>query len=341
MTEPPTTNRNAFKGAIAELGSHVYTLGDLRQADRYVKSTEMLTLYVGRLYGKKMANLMKGKEWTPTPPPKPTDSEGVQTRNTLVDPFDLEAYKHDYQQYKKELREYDDHKSKVFIIIRGQCALSMATHLETLSEYNALEVQDDVIGLLALLKKLTHGGATVRYEYLAMVESLRTLLTTTQDPTKPISSHYNTWYAAVEVFEATYGTLKPKQIGNDTEDEARGKFLACAFLTSVSKKKFPSSSGRGSVVDELSNLHLAKPNVFPTTPEGALNYLSNRANTTGAPAPSPRPPNPPSNPGTTRNPSGNFHQSTTAPSTPPDSQITYGWHGGIVTELPQHRRPSG
>ena len=53
-----------------------------------------------------------------------------------------------------------------------------------------------------------------------MLESAKNFFKLSQEPNQAISSYYNKWIAAVEVFEDTYGTLSPKQIGSDTEAEA-------------------------------------------------------------------------------------------------------------------------
>ena len=45
-------------------------------------------------------------------------------------------------------------KGKVFLIIKGQCTLAMKHRVENSPPYQTLENQDDVAGLLKLIKSL-------------------------------------------------------------------------------------------------------------------------------------------------------------------------------------------
>jgi hypothetical protein len=66
----------------------------------------------------------------------------------------LEKYKTELGIYHKDRKEYKDNKSKVFVVILGQCLPSVRSKLESDDGYSTLENNDDVVGLLKELRKM-------------------------------------------------------------------------------------------------------------------------------------------------------------------------------------------
>ena len=56
-------------------------------------------------------------------------------------------------QYHKKLDEFEEYKAKVFLIIKGQCTLTMKNKIESMTDYETIEKDDVVIKLLCRLRE--------------------------------------------------------------------------------------------------------------------------------------------------------------------------------------------
>ena len=73
-------------GDIKELGNKVYTYGNRNQGDWYIKTTEAVAEYVGRVYNKEMRMLVKEKkESEPEEPEKPSDTKNLFCHGVVQD----------------------------------------------------------------------------------------------------------------------------------------------------------------------------------------------------------------------------------------------------------------
>ena len=254
-------------GDIAALKGHVYVFGKKNQADMYIRTTEALADYVGREYGKAMRLLVKGTEAAPE---EPTHPRKVSVKDEDI-PFELEKYKTQLIRHMKKMDEYEENKAKVFVIIKGQCTLTMRNKLESLDSFPQLEVNDDVIGLLKVLKELAFSTINAHYEYWTMMESLRKLMNVQQMSRESLASYYRRWNATLEVLETQWGELAPTTVpSGDNKQSARSKLLACMFLKGSDGTRF------GKLIEELSNSHLAGNTDYPTTVEAMMMMLSHR-----------------------------------------------------------------
>jgi hypothetical protein len=135
-------------GKEEKLGELVYKFNTKDQADMYVRTTEAIADFVGVEYGRDMRMLVKhGTEKTFTEPRIP--------RNNDTTPGLMEKYKTDIRIFHREKKEFQDNKSKVFVIILGQCTHNVNSKLENELGYATLEMNDDVVGLLRQLRGST------------------------------------------------------------------------------------------------------------------------------------------------------------------------------------------
>jgi hypothetical protein len=148
----------------------------------------------------------------------------------------------------------------------------MRSHLDNLKEiYPQLEKDNDVIGLLKLLKELSFTTINAHYEYWTKMQSLRRFVNVQQLPRESLASYYRRWKAPLEVLEAQWGEFGPTiHDSNDTDKEARDKLLACLFLNGCDRKRY------GKVIEELSHAHLAGQENYPGTVEAMMMMLSHR-----------------------------------------------------------------
>jgi hypothetical protein len=104
-------------------GELVYKFNTKDQADRYLRTTEAITNFVGVEYGRDMRMLVKrGKEKTFTKPRIPMSEDAT--------PGLMEKYKTELHIFHREKKEFQDNKTKVFVIILGQCTHNVKSKLE-------------------------------------------------------------------------------------------------------------------------------------------------------------------------------------------------------------------
>jgi hypothetical protein len=160
-------DKNSLQGNIAELGNNVYQYGTRDQGNRFTRTAEAIADYVGSEYSKKMRLLEKNqKENAPKEPVIPDKEEAKS-------PFVMKKYKTELKQYYFKKERYEEHKAKIFEIVKGQCTLNTKNKVESLQGYNSIEANDGVIKLLSGLKELTFKTHGVQYGYWTIFQIVR------------------------------------------------------------------------------------------------------------------------------------------------------------------------
>jgi hypothetical protein len=264
-------DKNSLQGNIAELGNNVYQYGTRDQGDRFTRTTEAIADYVGREYSKEMRILVKNQmENEPKEPATPDKDEAKS-------PFVMKKYETELKQYYFKKDKYEEHKAKIFVIIKGQCTLNMKNKVESLKGYDLIEASDDVIKLLNGLKELTFKTHDVQYGYWTICQTVRKVLTMRQQDNEPLAEYYKRFTSCVDVAESQWGTLVPTAAAtNETNEKvSRDKFITCVFLAGVDGKKY------GRLKTELNNAYVAGQNNYPKTVENAVTMLSHYMNDKG------------------------------------------------------------
>jgi hypothetical protein len=148
-------------GKEEKLGERVYKFNAKDQADMCLRTTEAIADFVGVESGRDMRMLVKhGTEKTFTKPRIP--------RSEDTTPGLMEKYKTELRIFHREKKEFQDNKAKVFVIILGQCAHNAKSKLENELGYAALEMSDDVVGLLRQLKQMAFASGGVQHPFWAL-----------------------------------------------------------------------------------------------------------------------------------------------------------------------------
>jgi hypothetical protein len=178
-------DKNSLQGNLAELGNNVvYQFGTRDQGDRFTRMTKAVADYVGRESSKEMSLLVKNQEVNePKEPVMPGKEEAKS-------PFVMKKYETEFlKQYYFKKERYEEHKAKIFVIVKGQCTLNMENKVESLNGYNLIEANDDVIQLLNRLKELTFKMPSVQYGYWTTCQTVRRVLAMRQQDNKPLAEY--------------------------------------------------------------------------------------------------------------------------------------------------------
>jgi hypothetical protein len=79
-------------------------------------------------------------------------------------------YSKQMEQYLRDTKEYGQDKTRVFIIIRGQCSSVFRGQIEEHPEYKDIK-RDDVIGLLTLIRNITYKSTSIHYEPYLIIKT--------------------------------------------------------------------------------------------------------------------------------------------------------------------------
>jgi hypothetical protein len=129
-----------LKGAVTELDSNIYVSDVSGSTDKFVKTTEAIADYIGRVLGRPMCDLVNSIDNPPVEPELPinTKKDGPETRK----------WDRNYSHYLYQHELYKLNKGKVFMISLGQCTLAVKNRLKSLgTNYVQLQSDDDVLGL--------------------------------------------------------------------------------------------------------------------------------------------------------------------------------------------------
>ena len=254
-----------FSAKNEQLGGFVYKFNSKDQADMYLRTTEAIRLYVGEVYGKDMRRLVQyGEEKTFT---EPTAPGGEKISNVK-----LEKYRHELSVLAKKKDTYQTQKEQVFVIILGQCSPAMKNKVEADPEYVELERNDDVVGLLKMLKAFAFSTGGVQHPFWTLQAVLKRFAATNQGTNESVANYYRRFVSVTEVLEAQWVKFYPMELLEENTNEGREK--ACQALLAMVSLARSDKQRYGVLLDEKNNSYLAGNDCYPATLKSAMELLS-------------------------------------------------------------------
>jgi len=251
-----------------------FVFGRPDQVPIYLQSMKKLGDYAGTKMNNNMYKLVKKKVEATFPKPK---APGKDPAVHVVDEC-MELMK---RKWDKEDKCNED-KAKLFRIIMAQCSPKMKDKLEAQStELEELEDDNDVIGLLYMIKELVCNAGGVRNKFVIMQSLNRTLYGrgNMQRPNESLNEYGKRFLQQVEVVEAVRGKLVPPCHENDNakdKESARNQCLASLFLGGTDQARYKAA------VDEVNNNYSLGKDVYPADVPAAIMVLTNRRGHSGS-----------------------------------------------------------
>jgi len=253
---------------LGEFHGIKFVFGRTDQVSIFIESMTNLADYVGTKMNNNMYKLVKKKVETTFPKPK---APGEKAAKHVVDEY-RELMKRNMDKEEK----YSEDKAKLFRIIVTQCSPEMKDKLGAQStEFDKLEDDSDVIGLLNMIKELVYNAGGVRNKFVIMQSLNRALYGrgNTQRPNESLNDYGQRFLQQVEVVEAVWGKLVPPCHENDSDkkkESARNQYLASLFLGGTDQARYKAA------VDELNNNYVLGKDVYPADVPTAIMMLTNR-----------------------------------------------------------------
>ena len=166
-------NRTApiFKGSVEKMNGHVFrTYGEQAKRGEFQRTLEELKVYCSTTYIQDAGLLEPLFSKLENPillrPPKPTYSEDNEEKS-----LEEEIYKEEIKVYVKTKVSLKNTLHSLFSVIWGQCSQLLRSKLESKSEYEGIKENNDVSGLLKLIKTVVYQFETHTSIYKALDEA--------------------------------------------------------------------------------------------------------------------------------------------------------------------------
>ena len=271
-----------FEGDEEALSGHVYDVTN--DGKSYAKTTEKIAEYVAKSYkgaGEFRRAIIDGEFTVLNPPTPPADADA---NNRIL----VNAYERAMTRHEKKVDSREMNAAKAYSLVCGQCSSALRTRMEAHPDWAAVDQQDDLMGLLRIIKFCMVRRETRRYDIAVIQESTTKVMNFKQRPKMTSHEFYRRFKDLVDEAEAIGATFgySPNQIAielaglavdaqapTDAEREAaqeavKQKFLAMVFLGNCHKPRY------GDYIDGLKIDRLKGNNTYPTTLVGAYEFIS-------------------------------------------------------------------
>ena len=210
-----------FKGAIAELNSHVFVTGP-NQANKYDDAYKHRLHYFGNKFNHRVYQAFECKDETvgldlhnkPSAPMTTkivqeatpgADSKMIGVKRLLIDKEseDYLEYQVELKQYVTDKTKYRDDIHKCFNIIMGQYSPAVEQNLEAEEVFEDLKSKSNSIKLIKLLEKLCYSYRAHKYTLLGAWNAFDKLGNLTQPDDVHEVKYYDAFRSVVEMCKAS------------------------------------------------------------------------------------------------------------------------------------------
>ena len=265
-------------GAISELGDAVFTIGEKNSLTNFETIKRKMALHVGSEISSDMYNLIQfGKEKKIKEPAKPatkavtrsdTDTT-TTTTGTTVDPYEMKMYDKKIDAYIREEKEYSKDKGRCFVMILGQCSRELIDKIEGDDKaYADLLDDNDVVGLLKLMKELIASPAAKEYLIETMVQAVLKLFAVGQNQPESFP-FYRSRLMTLSDAMFTYVDIVPVQLPTGvSKEQFKEALLSYLLLRGGHKDNY------GALKAKLRDNHGTKAGEYPTTMDEMISMMN-------------------------------------------------------------------
>ena len=164
---------------LEELRGYYFTHGDPGSGNKFNKTVEKIADYCRVKVSKEIYKLVLYGEEADFP--EVEEPSGSKPSSAKMKKFEM-----DYKRRLEKQETYMKEKCMAFGIIMGQCLQMTKEVVKTDKSFKKLEEEDDVKGLLGLLRDLCYGTDKKRYVRWIQQAQLRKAITLKQEPTESI-----------------------------------------------------------------------------------------------------------------------------------------------------------
>ena len=294
----PESAAAKFKSTIIGLEHKVFTIGTAKDAAAFEETKTSIARYVGTQSWRGSAAASSALETLTEP------SIILKVRPKLEKEGDIELFKldtaiwlEDMKEHRVESTAWKENKSRMYNIVLCQCPKDLDTQLQSLSTWSTINLEKDVVGLLKLIRDVTHKHDETQQGTMALVESDMRLYLTHMKPDEDPNDFMEIFKTMAETINVHGGQagLHPrlleehkerllKEMGrsesdlNSGETDALGvaavdasceEYLSCLFIRVSDNTRFKG------LKEALDNQFLLDKSAYPQELSEALKLLKN------------------------------------------------------------------
>ena len=207
-------SNNAFKGETPGMQGHVFeVLNEQMSKGQFKQTMEALERYAGQTYPKEITLLQplfkRLEEPKIDPPDPPTnenegvkDEEGVTPSNTKTsNEWEVLLYTERVKMFLRQEEALKGVMISLFNTVLGQCSPRMKDELRSNKKYEEICKNDDLTGLLNLIKVTSHQFTTNRSLEECLDEATRRIMTYQQGDHESVADHIKNIRNMCEILE--------------------------------------------------------------------------------------------------------------------------------------------
>ena len=220
---------NEFQGGEPKLKGHTYDVGDIKQADKYVKTTDAVVRHIAKEYTnfpqdiKKALEELQEMDWSaikPMAPIKQTILELEENasaawvkQHTAAEQKLAQEYETDkaiwdekVKSFPKRQAHYESNMTRAYDLIIGQCTHTVRDKLKARKDYD--QVKGNPKLLLKALKEITHNYQDTRYSIAMVYKSIKDFFMLRQEEKESRIEHITRFKNELDIMETQHGIFK-------------------------------------------------------------------------------------------------------------------------------------
>ncbi len=192
-------NNQSTRKSSLSLDQCIFDWGSVKHQDQFQKSLDGIILHIGTKY-KDSGNITRSLERLRLVPiAKPAIP--TSTGDAVTDEYAKLEWKAEYDNYIKEKKQLRDNLDTAYNLIWRQCTESMKAKLKTLTNYECIKDENNVIDLIKEIKVTTFKYEETRYPMEPIFNAYEKYYRMRQHDKEEVSDFYERYKTVVEAGE--------------------------------------------------------------------------------------------------------------------------------------------
>ncbi|OEU17119.1 hypothetical protein FRACYDRAFT_237529 [Fragilariopsis cylindrus CCMP1102] len=217
-----STHEPVFEGRTKDIKTHYFIYGKGMQ-QKCLSSSKEFTIYIGSKYGASVSQSIINGTLTVAEMAEPK----VYTTETEYNAESWsvqQAWKHDTNDYRKYVRQITSDLTKSYLVLWGQCTLSLQTVIERDDDFIAMR-PGDVKVLYAVIQNICHGSTIHKNCFMSKVEALYNFHLIKGEDYTDMSQYVESFESRYEILLRTGWSAASVEMRDDYIKELEGKCM--------------------------------------------------------------------------------------------------------------------
>ncbi len=201
-----TETKGGFKSSVVGLEEHTFEYGSPKHVAKFVKTQKQIANYIQKKYDKGGAEIASAVR-TLTMPNIRLPTEPDPATATLIE---MEIWKNQYRRADEKRATLEDNVKRAYALVYDQCSPALQTKLKGQDDYNNVEANQDVVGLMELIRGICCKYDASSEPVMSLVQAKRRVYTCYQGQKQTNDEYAEELEAYADVVEAYGG-----QFGNE------------------------------------------------------------------------------------------------------------------------------